>query len=100
MLTNLLGFFTVFVTLPAWVQTWRQGVPQAKAGLQATVLARADDRLVVNFDPSVLQLMREVRSPKEQEPRAPYPSGKVLCNYVPQLAKLPFFNTAPVKLSF
>ncbi|KAI9015067.1 dynein heavy chain and region D6 of dynein motor-domain-containing protein [Gaertneriomyces semiglobifer] len=45
-----------------WYRTWYDVVDTAKTGLQATLLvADADGNLYVNFDPMILQLIKETR---------------------------------------
>lgn len=46
-----------------WFQAWQQSIETAKAGLQATLIIRhpEDDRLYVNFDQEILQLIREAK---------------------------------------
>lgn len=46
-----------------WYQAWVQSIEQAKAGLQATLIIRHpdDSKLYVNFDPEILQLIREAK---------------------------------------
>ncbi|GBG33121.1 Dynein heavy chain 5, axonemal [Hondaea fermentalgiana] len=46
-----------------WFQAWQQSIETAKAGLQATLIIRHpdDDRLYVNFDQEILQLIREAK---------------------------------------
>lgn len=47
-----------------WYKAWVQSIDQAKTGLQATVVIRHpdDDKLYVNFDQDILQLIREAKS--------------------------------------
>jgi len=47
-----------------WFQAWQQSIETAKAGLQATLIIRhpEDDKLYVNFDQEILQLIREAKS--------------------------------------
>ena len=44
-------------------ETWIQSIDQAKVGLQATLVIRHpdDDKLYVNFDLEILQLIREAK---------------------------------------
>ena len=46
-----------------WYQAWRESIETAKAGLQATLIIRhpEDERLYVNFDQEILQLIREAK---------------------------------------
>jgi len=46
-----------------WYQAWINSIEQAKAGLQATLIVRHpdDDKLYVNFDQEILQLIREAK---------------------------------------
>eukprot|EP01033_Poteriospumella_lacustris_P002475 gene2475-1807_t len=46
-----------------WYQAWCQSIDQAKAGLQATLIIRHpdDNKLYVNFDQEILQLIREAK---------------------------------------
>lgn len=46
-----------------WFSTWCESIEGAKAGLQAPLLVRsaADERLYVNFDGEILQLIREAK---------------------------------------
>ena len=46
-----------------WYEAWCRSVETAKAGLQATLIIRHPDnnRLYVNFDPEILQLIREAK---------------------------------------
>jgi len=46
-----------------WFQAWQQSIEAAKAGLQATLIIRhpEDDRLYVNFDQEILQLIKEAK---------------------------------------
>lgn len=46
-----------------WYQAWVQSIDQAKAGLQATLIIRHpdDNKLYVNFDQEILQLIREAK---------------------------------------
>merc|ERR1719197_338703 len=46
-----------------WYQAWVQAIDQAKAGLQATLIIRHpdDNKLYVNFDQEILQLIREAK---------------------------------------
>ena len=46
-----------------WIQAWQESIETAKAGLQATLIIRHpdDDRLYVNFDREILQLIREAK---------------------------------------
>jgi len=46
-----------------WYQAWVQSIDTAKAGLQATLIIRHpdDNRLYVNFDQEILQLIREAK---------------------------------------
>ncbi|KAI9141404.1 dynein heavy chain and region D6 of dynein motor-domain-containing protein [Paraphysoderma sedebokerense] len=45
-----------------WYQAWINSVDQAKAGLQATLLVTDENRqLYVNFDPQIIQLIREAK---------------------------------------
>jgi len=47
-----------------WYKAWVQSIDQAKTGLQATLVIRHpdDDKLYVNFDQDILQLIREAKS--------------------------------------
>ena len=46
-----------------WYQAWLQYIETAKAGLQATLIIRHpdDNKLYVNFDPEIFQLLREAK---------------------------------------
>ncbi len=46
-----------------WINAWVESIETAKAGLQATLIIRhpADDKLYVNFDAEILQLIRETK---------------------------------------
>jgi hypothetical protein len=46
-----------------WYQAWVQSIDQAKTGLQATLIIRHpdDNKLYVNFDHEILQLIREAK---------------------------------------
>ena len=46
-----------------WYKAWVQSIDQAKTGLQATLVIRHpdDDKLYVNFDQDILQLIREAK---------------------------------------
>lgn len=46
-----------------WYQAWVQAIDQAKAGLQATLIVRHpdDQKLYVNFDQEIIQLIREAK---------------------------------------
>eukprot|EP01029_Cantina_marsupialis_P009141 TRINITY_DN2137_c0_g3_i1.p1 TRINITY_DN2137_c0_g3~~TRINITY_DN2137_c0_g3_i1.p1 ORF type:complete len:3476 (-),score=1129.85 TRINITY_DN2137_c0_g3_i1:3796-14223(-) len=46
-----------------WYEAWCRSIERAKTGLQATLIVRDPEsgRLLVNFDPEVLQLIREAR---------------------------------------
>ncbi|GMH89960.1 hypothetical protein TrVE_jg7050 [Triparma verrucosa] len=46
-----------------WYQAWVQSIDQAKTGLQATLIIRhpEDNKLYVNFDHEILQLIREAK---------------------------------------
>ena len=46
-----------------WYQAWVQSIDQAKAGLKATLIIRHpdDNKLYVNFDQEILQLIREAK---------------------------------------
>ena len=46
-----------------WYKAWIQSIDQAKVGLQATLVIRHpdDDKLYVNFDLEILQLIREAK---------------------------------------
>ena len=46
-----------------WHQAWVQSIDQAKSGLQATLIIRhpEDQKLYVNFDLELLQLVREAK---------------------------------------
>lgn len=46
-----------------WYQAWIQSIESAKTGLQATLIIRhpEDGKLYVNFDPEILQLIREAK---------------------------------------
>lgn len=46
-----------------WYKAWVQSIDQAKAGLQATLVIRHpdDNKLYVNFDREILQLIRETK---------------------------------------
>jgi dynein heavy chain len=46
-----------------WYQAWVQSIETAKAGLQATLIIRhpEDQKLYVNFDQEILQLIREAK---------------------------------------
>ena len=46
-----------------WYQAWVQSIDTAKAGLQATLIIRHpdDNKLYVNFDQEILQLIREAK---------------------------------------
>ena len=46
-----------------WYEAWCRSVETSKAGLQATLIIRHPDtqRLYVNFDPEILQLIREAK---------------------------------------
>ena len=46
-----------------WYRAWVESINEAKAGLQATLVVRhpEDDRLYVNFDAEILQLIREAK---------------------------------------
>ncbi len=46
-----------------WFRTWNNVIEQAKSGLQATLLVSdANNNLFVNFDPQIMQLIKEGRS--------------------------------------
>jgi len=47
-----------------WYQAWVQSIETAKAGLQATLIIRhpEDNKLYVNFDQEILQLIREAKT--------------------------------------
>ena len=47
-----------------WYKAWVQSIDQAKTGLQATLIIRHpdDNKLYVNFDNEILQLIREAKS--------------------------------------
>ncbi|KFH02717.1 putative dynein gamma chain, flagellar outer arm [Toxoplasma gondii VAND] len=47
-----------------WHQAWKESVPACKAGLQAPLLARhaSSGQLFVNFDPDLVQLLREAKA--------------------------------------
>jgi dynein heavy chain len=46
-----------------WYKAWVQAIDQAKTGLQATLIIRhpEDNKLYVNFDHEILQLIREAK---------------------------------------
>jgi dynein heavy chain len=46
-----------------WFKSWVHSIDQAKAGLQATLIVRHpyDEKLYVNFDQEILQLIREAK---------------------------------------
>ena len=46
-----------------WMLAWTKGIEAAKAGLQATLIVRhpKTDKLHVNFDREIMQLLRETR---------------------------------------
>jgi hypothetical protein len=46
-----------------WINAWVESIETAKAGLQATLIIRHpdDDKLYVNFDAEILQLIREAK---------------------------------------
>ncbi|KAL9651365.1 hypothetical protein ABK040_001315 [Willaertia magna] len=43
----------------SWLDAWRKYAEKAKDGLQASLIIKIDDRLYVNFDIEIIQLIRE-----------------------------------------
>lgn len=42
-----------------WIDEWKKGVAQSKAGLEATLIVKVNGRYHVNFDREILELIRE-----------------------------------------
>eukprot|EP00698_Gefionella_okellyi_P007649 TRINITY_DN186_c0_g2_i2.p1 TRINITY_DN186_c0_g2~~TRINITY_DN186_c0_g2_i2.p1 ORF type:complete len:4464 (+),score=1326.13 TRINITY_DN186_c0_g2_i2:41-13432(+) len=63
-----------------WLQAWEKSVEEAKAGLQATLIVRhpADQKLYVNFDGEILQLIREAKCLERLRVRIPDGARMVL----------------------
>jgi dynein heavy chain len=63
-----------------WHRSWYRVVEQAKTGLQATLLVADPEtgRIFVNFDPQILQLIKETKSLQRLGLEVPE-SAKILC---------------------
>ena len=45
----------------SWLEAWKKYVEKAKDGLLATLIIKVEDRLFVNFDIEIIQLIREAK---------------------------------------
>lgn len=63
-----------------WHEAWRNSVDTAKAGLNATLLVRdpRTKRIYVNFDPDILQLIREAKCMRRMNIEIPQNSYLVM----------------------
>jgi dynein heavy chain len=61
-----------------WMEAWSQSIEKTKAGLQATLLVEVDNKLYVNFDRNILQLIRETKWLKRMNVEVPESARMVL----------------------